>query len=167
MLIISNNKNLISQSLKIVGSLGVKFDFFSSSVFEIQNDLDDKLSKVKLCSVQSFSKMLYLNEKNLIHGQATATNILQWLKNWVQQVLKHTLVYAGWIYFIPRCEEVIVFFYFPQLAQRPTPIQNWKLPGVPAGFQVSIKRDDLTGNLLSGNKVGWNLDTSYYSHFQS
>lgn len=36
----------------------------------------------------------------------------------------------------------------------PTPIHRWHLPGVPEGVEVYIKRDDLTGNQLSGNKVG-------------
>ena len=40
-----------------------------------------------------------------------------------------------------------------QLAQRPTPIHAWNLPGVPDGYHVSIKRDDMTGSTLSGNKV--------------
>ncbi|KAH3874126.1 hypothetical protein DPMN_037367 [Dreissena polymorpha] len=34
-----------------------------------------------------------------------------------------------------------------------TPIHRWSLPGVPDGFQVFIKRDDLTGAELSGSKV--------------
>ncbi|KAH3794830.1 uncharacterized protein LOC127838500 isoform X3 [Dreissena polymorpha] len=34
-----------------------------------------------------------------------------------------------------------------------TPIHRWSLPGVPDGFQVFIKRDDLTGVELSGSKV--------------
>jgi len=37
---------------------------------------------------------------------------------------------------------------------RPTPLHYWDLPGVPAGFQVWVKRDDMTGSTLSGNKVG-------------
>ena len=40
-----------------------------------------------------------------------------------------------------------------QLAQLPTPIHQWQLPGVPDQFEVFIKRDDLTGAALSGNKV--------------
>lgn len=39
------------------------------------------------------------------------------------------------------------------LAVTPTPIQEWNLPGVPQNIQVYIKRDDLTGSSLSGNKV--------------
>ncbi len=35
----------------------------------------------------------------------------------------------------------------------PTPIHSWKLPGVPDGFDVSIKREDMIGSTLSGNKV--------------
>ena len=35
----------------------------------------------------------------------------------------------------------------------PTPVHEWKIPGVLNGFKVFIKRDDLTGNGLSGNKV--------------
>lgn len=29
----------------------------------------------------------------------------------------------------------------------PTPVQKWDLPGVPPGFDVYIKRDDLSGAL--------------------
>ena len=39
------------------------------------------------------------------------------------------------------------------LARTPTPIHRWHLPGVPKGCEVYIKRDDLTGMQLSGNKV--------------
>ena len=34
-----------------------------------------------------------------------------------------------------------------------TPIHKWKLPGVPENFTLSVKREDLTGSTLSGNKV--------------
>ena len=40
-----------------------------------------------------------------------------------------------------------------QVAQLPTPIHKWSLPGVKDKFEVFIKRDDLTGAALSGNKV--------------
>jgi len=40
-----------------------------------------------------------------------------------------------------------------QLAQRNTPIHPWHLPNLPKEFSLSIKRDDLTGSTLSGNKV--------------
>lgn len=40
-----------------------------------------------------------------------------------------------------------------QLAHPNTPIHKWTLPGVPEGFSVFIKRDDMTGSTLSGNKV--------------
>ena len=36
---------------------------------------------------------------------------------------------------------------------RPTPIHKWELPGVPSGFEVFVKRDDMTGSTLSGSKV--------------
>lgn len=42
---------------------------------------------------------------------------------------------------------------FTSLGQFPTPIHRWNLPGVPKGTEVWIKRDDLTGMQLSGNKV--------------
>lgn len=35
----------------------------------------------------------------------------------------------------------------------PTPLHPWALPGLPAGVEVHVKRDDLTGMLLSGNKA--------------
>lgn len=39
------------------------------------------------------------------------------------------------------------------LAMTPTPIHEWTLPGIPGNIQLYIKRDDLTGSALSGNKV--------------
>ena len=35
----------------------------------------------------------------------------------------------------------------------PTPIHRWRLPNVPSDLDVWIKRDDMSGNELSGNKV--------------
>jgi D-cysteine desulfhydrase family pyridoxal phosphate-dependent enzyme len=35
----------------------------------------------------------------------------------------------------------------------PTPVHRWRVPGVPADVELWIKRDDLTGMELSGNKV--------------
>lgn len=43
--------------------------------------------------------------------------------------------------------------HFVQLAQQNTPIHPWDLSQLPKGFSLCIKRDDLTGNTLSGNKV--------------
>lgn len=40
-----------------------------------------------------------------------------------------------------------------RLALTPTPLHPWQPPGLPAGVQAFIKRDDLTGAQLSGNKV--------------
>lgn len=48
---------------------------------------------------------------------------------------------------------MIFYQYTFQLAQLPTPIHRWNLPGVPEEFEVLIKRDDLTGASLTGNKV--------------
>lgn len=39
------------------------------------------------------------------------------------------------------------------LALLPTPIHPWPVPGLPEGCELWIKRDDLTGMQLSGNKV--------------
>lgn len=44
----------------------------------------------------------------------------------------------------------------------PTPIHPWHLPGTPRGVEMWIKRDDLTGMQLSGNKAsvwyeGWTV----------
>jgi len=41
---------------------------------------------------------------------------------------------------------------FWKLAHKFTPIEDWPLPKVPNGFQISLKRDDLTGSSLSGCK---------------
>ena len=46
-----------------------------------------------------------------------------------------------------------------QIAQIPTAIHKWNLPGVAGGFEVSIKRDDITGAALSGNKVNRAADS--------
>jgi hypothetical protein len=39
------------------------------------------------------------------------------------------------------------------LAMTPTPIHRWNISGLPDGLELHIKRDDLTGMQLSGNKV--------------
>ena len=50
---------------------------------------------------------------------------------------------------------------------KPTPIHKWNIPDVPSPFTVHIKRDDLTGSVLSGNKVGhwYFLATTIFFHF--
>ncbi|KAG2486910.1 hypothetical protein HYH03_014409 [Edaphochlamys debaryana] len=40
-----------------------------------------------------------------------------------------------------------------RLGMLPTPIHEWRLPGLPEGCRVLIKRDDLSGCQMSGNKV--------------
>eukprot|EP00850_Spirogloea_muscicola_P012575 SM000082S22817 [mRNA] locus=s82:150213:153369:+ [translate_table: standard] len=47
----------------------------------------------------------------------------------------------------PVPEEIV------SLAHLPTPIHRWDLPGLPLGTEVWLKRDDMTGMQLSGNKV--------------
>ncbi|QHO23930.1 hypothetical protein HN51_047577 [Arachis hypogaea] len=39
------------------------------------------------------------------------------------------------------------------LAHRPTPIHRWNLPNLPPNTELWLKRDDLSGMQLSGNKV--------------
>ena len=56
--------------MKVVGLLGGRFDFFSHLGFEIQSNFDYRTSKIKFYSVRA---KCYLNDKNLIHGQVTAT----------------------------------------------------------------------------------------------
>lgn len=43
--------------------------------------------------------------------------------------------------------------YFVKLGNLDTPIHEWKLPNVPKEYNIFIKRDDMTGSTLSGNKV--------------
>ncbi|KAJ7337831.1 hypothetical protein OS493_007989 [Desmophyllum pertusum] len=50
----------------------------------------------------------------------------------------------------PQCGGTI---HFVKLAQRNTPIHPWNIPNLPKEFSLSVKRDDLTGCALSGNKV--------------
>ena len=71
MFIINKNKSFLSQNLKAVGSLGGKFDFFTSSGFEIQIDFGYKISNFKLCSVRALKR--YTNKKNQTHGRVIAT----------------------------------------------------------------------------------------------
>ena len=58
MFVINKNKSLLSKNLKVVGSLGGKFDFFNPSGFEIQSDVDYKTSKIKFCSVRALKPHL-------------------------------------------------------------------------------------------------------------
>ena len=53
-----------------------------------------------------------------------------------------------------------------RLAQLPTPIHRWAVPGVLPGCELWIKRDDLTGMQLSGNKVGGRVAASRSTHQQ-
>jgi 1-aminocyclopropane-1-carboxylate deaminase/D-cysteine desulfhydrase-like pyridoxal-dependent ACC family enzyme len=39
------------------------------------------------------------------------------------------------------------------LGMLPTPVHRWHVPGVPDDVELYIKRDDLTGMQLSGNKA--------------
>ncbi|CAK9141515.1 unnamed protein product [Ilex paraguariensis] len=43
--------------------------------------------------------------------------------------------------------------HFFSLGHFPTPIHRWNLPNLPKNTQVWLKRDDLSGMQLSGNKV--------------
>ena len=36
----------------------------------------------------------------------------------------------------------------------PTPIHRWHVPDLPTGVELWVKRDDMSGLQLSGNKVG-------------
>ncbi|KAI5056642.1 hypothetical protein GOP47_0028460 [Adiantum capillus-veneris] len=49
--------------------------------------------------------------------------------------------------------ETSCYFLHAVTSAFPTPIHRWNLPNLPAGAEVWIKRDDLTGMQLSGNKV--------------
>jgi hypothetical protein len=40
-----------------------------------------------------------------------------------------------------------------RLGLLPTPVHRFSPPGVPAGVELWVKRDDLSGMQLSGNKV--------------
>ncbi|ELT93489.1 hypothetical protein CAPTEDRAFT_123695 [Capitella teleta] len=40
-----------------------------------------------------------------------------------------------------------------QLGHLNTPVHSWKLPGLPRDVQLAIKRDDMTGSTLGGNKI--------------
>lgn len=40
-----------------------------------------------------------------------------------------------------------------KLAMLPTPIHEWNIPFASAGLKLFVKRDDMTGNTMSGNKV--------------
>ena len=62
---------------------------------------------------------------------------------------------------------ICVYLCLPhQLAMMPTPITQWRMPDLPEGFEVLIKRDDMTGSSLSGNKVRniVTLELSSYCH---
>ncbi|XP_011666977.2 bifunctional D-cysteine desulfhydrase/1-aminocyclopropane-1-carboxylate deaminase, mitochondrial [Strongylocentrotus purpuratus] len=43
--------------------------------------------------------------------------------------------------------------YTIKLGTLNTPIQRWRLPDIPDDFEVFVKRDDMTGSVLTGNKV--------------
>ena len=52
-----------------------------------------------------------------------------------------------------------------QLCVRPTPIHRWDVPGLPKEFQLFIKRDDMTGSTLGGNKASFVASYNYYTEY--
>ena len=61
---------------------------------------------------------------------------------------------------VPHSRRILLKFTCVQVPEErialgllPTPIHRWKLPNVPSDLDVWIKRDDMSGNELSGNKV--------------
>ena len=58
------------------------------------------------------------------------------------------IIYIHNVHIVPLLHVTIL-----QLSNLNTPIHKWNIPGLPDGVDVFIKRDDLTGTELSGNKV--------------
>ena len=52
-----------------------------------------------------------------------------------------------------RCQRVVPRTRAPECLTAIPLARRWAPDGVPDGFQLFIKRDDLTGSTLSGNKV--------------
>ena len=75
--------------MKVVGPLGRKFDFVSPSGFEIQNDFDYRTSTIKFYSERALK--CYPNEKNLIHGEVTAT-----ISKFSPQIFETCFKYQNW-----------------------------------------------------------------------
>ncbi|XP_002121189.2 uncharacterized protein LOC100175554 [Ciona intestinalis] len=77
---------------------------------------------------------------------------LRFCTYWSQMSVKHHSVsnYQApeWAKDILRTPEKRV-----KLALLPTPIHKWRLDGLPKDVELFIKRDDMTGSTLSGNKV--------------
>ena len=44
--------------------------------------------------------------------------------------------------------------FYLQFINSNTPIEEWNIPGLPEGFSLHVKRDDMTGCTITGNKVG-------------
>jgi hypothetical protein len=49
------------------------------------------------------------------------------------------------------------------LALLPTPVHRWRVAGVPQDLDLWVKRDDLSGMQLSGNKVETSPPSGYTS----
>ena len=56
-----------------------------------------------------------------------------------------------------------VWVFSIQLTMAPTPIHRWYLPGIPDDVEVHIKRDDMTGSVFSGNKLGCPMRNAHLS----
>ena len=77
-------QSLTSQIFGVVSPLGENLALFSHLAFDGRTNSDHKTQKIKLCSVRALKR--YLNQKNLIHGQVTAT-----IKNLVRRLFKRIL----------------------------------------------------------------------------
>ena len=70
----------------------------------------------------------------------------------ISSVLLH---YTASTYVPPKWANQLLFIpkHRLKLAMLPTPITKWNLPGIKSNMEVFIKRDDMTGCSLSGNKI--------------
>ena len=71
MFVIGNIMSFTSQIFRHVGPLGESLNFCTSLEFDIPKNSDHETPKIKLYSVRGLKR--YPKEKNLIHGQVTAT----------------------------------------------------------------------------------------------
>ena len=77
------------------------------------------------------------------------------VKNWFEkpQLLSRCCIYFALYLDLIAFKRHFCFLSIHQLGNSDTPIHRWYLPGVPDGFEVYIKREDMSGSDLSGNKV--------------
>ncbi|CAI9754054.1 unnamed protein product [Fraxinus pennsylvanica] len=118
--------------------------------FPIQSIINSKKNSIKLISKQEIIRSSYSSSpaNSSTRSKIAMEAVIKPPKRTFEFLTKKPYVPPSWASHLnPIPSHVFSLGHFP------TPIHKWNLPNLPKGTEVYIKRDDLSGMQLSGNKV--------------